>query len=487
MNKRLTRTLLIGFLLISVMPFANIARAQEQITLTYWDWWVTQAPAIDAAIEAFEAANPNINIEKTTQGGGTFDNLFNTAMQSATGPDVFLVDNAARLLEYINAGWVQPLSDFEDFEEWKATFPDPEIAFAEGVNVVDGKAYSAPFGAPLPWLQMYVNTKVYRDAGLVNEDGSLKLPNTVEEMLENSRVIKEATGKYGFGFSSTQSWAAGWWWWLCQRSGPLFVGPNGGGFNLTTGKYEWATSECPAQAVEYLMTLKSEDLILPDTVNFAIDDEGARAKFAEGEFAHLIGGTWIINGWQQTHPDFEDFTIIRMPIVVGEEASSYWGIAPGGTQFAINAATQHPEEAWEFIKFLYSEEFGRIWTETGNGLSLFTPGSPDDYELSDAWKNYFTQTDVMIAEPALGVMNPDVAKVQATLTGPTADDVLLGIFSGQITDVPAALADLDQRLQTALEQGISDAAAAGASVSIEDYILEDYDPMQPYETGSSGN
>ncbi|MDA8189784.1 MAG: hypothetical protein M0T85_16715, partial [Dehalococcoidales bacterium] len=38
-----------------------------QVTIEYWDWWVTQGPTIDKEIKLFEQAHPNIKIKKTTQ------------------------------------------------------------------------------------------------------------------------------------------------------------------------------------------------------------------------------------------------------------------------------------------------------------------------------------------------------------------------------------------------------------------------------------
>ena len=71
-------TRLFFILCISFVMLVTAVNAQddETVTITYWDWWVTQSDAIDATIAAFEAEHPNITVEKTTQ--SDYDNLMST-------------------------------------------------------------------------------------------------------------------------------------------------------------------------------------------------------------------------------------------------------------------------------------------------------------------------------------------------------------------------------------------------------------------------
>ncbi len=480
--KRAFLMALIGLLALVALP--QQTHAQDKVTITYWDWWVTQSPAQDATIKDFMAAHPNITVEKRTIGGGPYNDTINLAFQGDSAPDVFLVEDSNNFKSYIANGWVLPLNTFSDFDTWKATFPDPKAAFTEGLNVISGKAYSAPLFVAGPWLQLYVNTKVYKDAGLVNADGTLKLPKTLDEMIANSQVIKDkSAGKtYGFGVSGSQGWAQGWWWWNCQLSNHLFAIGGLDGFNPLTGKFEWSVNPCVKQAAAGLVKMRDAKLIYPDA---SIDDEGARAKFAEGAFAHLIGGSWVIAGWAQTNPNFKDFTAVTLPLVGTDKPGGYFYKGPGGLEFAIYAKSKHPNEAWELIKWLYGPNQGKNWAEKGNGLTYFTPGKADQYATNDAWKNIFGMIPLTIDGPQPALRNPNVGKVQFTLTGPDANAILGGILTGQITDVDAALKDLDARMTTALDNGIKDATAAGSKVSLDDFIFKDWDPLKPYTTSGA--
>lgn len=484
MNKQ--KRQLVMWLVLFALAMSGVVQAQDEVvTLVYWDWHVTQGESIDRGIAEFEEAFPNIRVEKVTQLVDRYGELVTLAYQSESAPDIYMIpnENSVPWATVMANDWLLPLNGFEDFEAHMATYPHG--AFAPGVNVIDGNTYSAPWDATMPWLHLFINTALYEEAGLVDTDGNLLLPKTLDDVIQHSRVIQEQTGKYGVGFSSTQSNTAGWWWTVCQYSAPY--APVGGlagmpSFDLHTGKHTFASQPCFQQMLEGLVLMRDEDLILPETVAFAIDDEGARAMFAEGEFAHLLGGNWVIGGWASTHPAFTAFTAVPVPLVGVDEPISYFYSRPGGRWMGINAQTDYPEEAWEFYKFMNSERFGQIWAEGGNGLSILSPGDPAQYATNDAWGNIFASSALRIPGPRPEIRNPQVAEVAFTLIGPNENDVLLGIFSGQITDINATLVDLDERYTAALEQAIADAQAAGLDVSIEDYMFEDWDPTQPYVT-----
>lgn len=471
--------------LLMLLSVAVVSAQDEEITITYWDYWVTQGPAVDDAIAAFEEAHPNINIEKDTIGGGPYEESLNLAMESESGPDVYVLPSSqADYFLYVDNEWAMDLSQFEDSDEFMASFPDPAVNFVEGDNLLSGALYTAPFFPNRSWLALFVNTKLYEDAGLVNEDGSLMLPETWDQMIENSRVINEETGAYGTGFSMQQTWAAGWWFQHCQYSGPFDHGGPAPTFDLRTGEYTWDSNECVSKVLNDLVMMAEEDLIHPASLGFAIDDEGARVLFATHEFAHLVAGEWVIAGWETTNPDFSEFTTVRLPVVIGEEPSSYFGAGPGGRWFAINPDTEHPEAAWEFFKFLNGPEFAEIWTLGGNGRLIQTPPPFDQYINHPAWEYLLIDSvnDVRVL-PQASVRNPQLAQVQPTLQGPSFEDVLVGVVSGEIEDIDSALASLQERYTAALEQGIEDAQAAGAEVSLEDYIFADWNPLENYVMG----
>jgi len=468
--------------LISLTSLLALCFASAQTEIEYWDYWVTQGPAIDEIIATFEEMHPDIKVNKNTIGGGPYNESLDLAMQSGSGPDVYVQKNVPTgLQDYVNQEYAYDLSQFEDSDDFMASFPNPESDFLEGSNMFAGGLYSAPFMGPAkPWLQLYINLDLYEEAGLVDENGEPMLPTTWDEFVENSRVITENTDAYGTGFSMQQPWAAGWWYRVCNYGGVPHDGPEGG-FDYRTGEYGFATNECYGTVLSDLKMMADEGMVSPATLGLAIDDEGARASFAEGDFAHLVGGEWVIAGWEQTHPDFANYTATHLPFP-GEEPQSYFGKGLGGSWFVINSETEHPEEAWEFFKFLHSPEAGAIWAKNGNGLVYNTPQPYDEYASNEAFEYIFNSSDMVRTMPEPKIRTPELSEVQVTLVGPGPDDILVGVLSGQIDDIDAALEDLSARKLEALQTGISDAQASGIDVSFEDYLFEDWEPTENYIT-----
>src|SRR6266700_1264293 len=172
------------------------------ITLNYWDYFVSQAPWVDNEIKLFQQAHPNIKIKKTTQLNSSYANLYALAEKSHNTPDVTMLPPQPNVNIQVADGWFLPLDKWAD-SAWKSRFP--QGTFHEGNNVFNGKIYSAPISGAAPWLQLYINNKVFRDAGLVNGDGSVKIPKTWDDVTHFAEIItqKGAGNTYGLGFGES--------------------------------------------------------------------------------------------------------------------------------------------------------------------------------------------------------------------------------------------------------------------------------------------
>jgi multiple sugar transport system substrate-binding protein len=87
--------------------------------------------------------------------------------------------------------------------------------------------------------------------------------------------------------------------------------------------------------------------------------------------------------------------------------------------------------------------------------------------------------------PQPGLRNPDASQVKLPAVKPDESEIVRGLFTGQLTDVAQVLRDLDAAKQQALETAIADAQAAGAKVSIDDFVFADWDPTKDYVAKSA--
>ena len=113
---------------------------------------------------------------------------------------------------------------------------------------------------------------------------------------------------------------------------------------------------------------------------------------------------------------------------------------------------------------------------------LNTPQPYDEFATNEAFEYIFNSTDLVRVLPEPTIRTPALAEVQQTLIGPSPDDILVGVLSGQLSDIDGTLADLDARKMQALETGLSDAQVAGVEVSMEDYLFPEWNPTEDFVT-----
>jgi ABC-type glycerol-3-phosphate transport system substrate-binding protein len=461
----------------------SAVRASGEIT--YWDWFVSQGPALDEEIKLFQAAT-GITVKKTTNQKDNYNNLFGLAVKGGNAPDVFQIPDQPSFQEIVSNGWLADLNRFADFDAFKARFPDPTQNFLEGTNTIAGKTYSAPRGKNDDgmWIQLWVNTKVFKDAGIVDASGNAKLPQTADDMLAAAQAIKEKSGgkTYGFAFPGKNN-VYHWFTYLAALSG--VTSAEGGaedGFDTKTGKYSMATNPVYRQAIDLVLKMRDSDYVLPDSAT--IDDEALRVLFAQNRFGMYLNGNWIVASFKKAAPDFKDYAVTHVPYLGGvKEAKSFFYTGPGGQLFGINPKSKNINAAWEFFKWLHTPEATERWFKAGHGASIFPAANKPEYLDDPALRTLLTLgPQFSRVGPRRTLRNPELSKVKVQKPKPDINQIIQGIYTGQLTDINGALRDYDAAQQKALEQAIADAKAAGAKVSIEDFIFADWDPTKNYVT-----
>jgi ABC-type glycerol-3-phosphate transport system substrate-binding protein len=448
--------------------------SKQPVTIKHWDWWVTQGPTIDSEIKLFQQKYPHITVEKTTQVTDQYPNLLQLAMKAETSPDVFLIPSTPDLIEQIAQSWLKPLNQWAT-EKWQATFP-PE-SFAEGSNVFQGKVYTAPYDGPAPWLQLYLNNKLFKAAGLVDASGKVKAPQTWADLRVAAQAITKAGHGdfFGWGFGDKQKFVLPWQMMLCQTSGA----PDAmGGFDQRTGTYTWAANPVFLDWIKLFMGMKQEGSIVSDAMS--MDDETARVNFANGKFAMLIGGVWVQSGWTKTNPDFTDYTVVGLP---HEETkpTSYFYTTPGGSGFGVSNQTRLSDEAWLWFSWLNSKDAAIRWVQAGQGLRIFPDANKLEYAKTEPYREYMqVALDGIRMAPAPNLLHPTMSEVKPQKTLPDIQGILEGVYTGQIQDWKGALLDLQTRQNAALAAAIKDAQSRGVNVDPSWWRVPDWNLTQNY-------
>ncbi|MFC5703250.1 ABC transporter substrate-binding protein [Cohnella faecalis] len=96
------------------------------------------------------------------------------------------------------------------------------------------------------------------------------------------------------------------------------------------------------------------------------DDMEKINLFFQGKAAMTTGGDDLIQQLQSGHVPFE-WGVVTGP--VSERDGNAVGWFTVDDVFSIPVVSEHPEEAWEVIRFLHSEDVGKVIASTDQGLS----------------------------------------------------------------------------------------------------------------------
>lgn len=160
----------------------------------------------------------------------------------------------------INAGYAEDITDTITENGVKEAINPELLAQVER----DGRFYGIPVSAYS--MSMMYNVEVFKEAGLVDENGVPLFPKTWDEVAQTAVTIKEKTGKPGFFFPTTSN-QGGWMFTnLAWSFGAEFE-------EQVDGKWKAVfDSEEAVAALQFLKDLRWKYNVLPDNTLVNLND-----------------------------------------------------------------------------------------------------------------------------------------------------------------------------------------------------------------------
>ncbi|WP_246369698.1 ABC transporter substrate-binding protein [Saccharibacillus deserti] len=315
--------------------------AQEKVTIDFWTFWgsETRRPIIEKIIEDFNSSQDRIVVKHTYLPFGDIWTKNLASIAAGTPADVIVNDYADVNLR-ASKNQNTNLTAYLQQDDIESRFY-PEL----WNNVLyNDEAYALPFNTDTRLL--YYNKEAFREAGLDPEQP----PQTWAELEEYAQQLDKKAGdtyeRVGFyplwGDFGVDSW--------------LINGDAGNGY---FGENDETTIDTPGK-VATLEWLKSwQDRLGRQTV------DAIKADFGSGVSDPFISGKvamYIQTGTYNTQiEEFgQDLDIGVAPIPEREEGSGHWS-SGGGFVVEIPKGAKHPDEAWEFIKYLTDVDAQKYW------------------------------------------------------------------------------------------------------------------------------
>jgi multiple sugar transport system substrate-binding protein len=141
-----------------------------------------------------------------------------------------------------------------------------------------------------------------------------------------------------------------------------------GGYMLDEDGMPAFNNDLGVEAVEYFLGLIEDDLVVPGSE--AMMHGTNRELFCGEQTAVTIDGSFMKEICRATNPEIE-MGFVHLEDVTG-------GHSTGGGFWAISAFTEHPEESWEFVKFLSSGETAKqYFLDSGQAPLMDVYDDPD--------------------------------------------------------------------------------------------------------------
>ncbi len=355
--------------------------------------------------KAFEQAHPNIKVNNTLVAYEALHDKIVSAAPAGTY-DVVLGD-VIWPAEFGSKGIVKDISSLVSSLPTSQIFPGALV-----MARFNNKYYG------MPWIldtkYMYANGSMLKKAGVAPAD--LKTWDGVVTALK--QIKAKNIVKYPWLGSWSQAEAV-----VCDYA--QLLGAFGGQFLDASGKPAFQSGG-GLKALEFMKMLLDEKLADPASTS-SLEADVLKA-FAQGHIAMNLNWTFQLAGAldpSQSTVSKDDVTILHTP------QGTAGKVAPGcngGQPVMVTTGSKHPNEAWEFIKFITSQNTQNDYVK--DSLPIWSASYTDPAVVKDAGKQLVsvakTQLPNMILRPQVTNYNSASQALQVEI-----QNALLGKKSPQ--------------------------------------------------------
>jgi len=298
------------------------------------------------------------------------------------------------------------------------------------------------------------NKDMFKAAGIVDENGEAKAPETWDEMREVAKKLTDVSKKQ-YGFAFPMKWSSAFNWDLRKPWGASL--PNATSvFNYSTGKFDYQAFK---PAMEWLLAVKEDGSCFPGAEG--LDNDAARAQFAEGRVGMMLGASWDVGVFNEQFVAKCDWGVAKVPVQNVDER--YKGEMSAGPLLAVNSKIDEDlaEKVGKVYQWFNSDDFLKKLFEAGKVIP-YKPSIIESASLENAqkgWKDFADLVDYSMALPV-------TPKIE--LNGDGEYIVFSKIWAGSVT-VDEGLADIEKRSNEALQKGIDE-----GSINLDDYVIPNF-------------
>lgn len=434
----------------------------DKKVITIWTNGRSEAEIRQKQVEEFNKTNQSgIEVQLVLKSDDFVDAL-KASYQSNSSPDIH-PSNPKLDTGAVKNGW------YREFDEETVNYFTERLLLPAIGSLRDNDnrmvKYTVKTGGISSHRLIY-NKDLFKECGLDPEQS----PKTWDELVEYARIITEKGNgkKYGFGLPLKSN--AFIHYYVLNPAIPSGVNVVNG-YDPVEGRFDFTQY---ADMIEVLKKLIDDGSCFPSPAT--IDNDMARAQFAEGNIGMMAAYSWDVGVFSEQFPTKCDWACVDFPTMTGEVIGGYPAAIGGGASYVMSAQSKYPEEQLEVFKWFNGEEVATELQEAGVGNFQFKSLVGTDKinkTLKGAAELYSASSPAFFIEGVGGYNNPSS---YMKIEGDTYADTIGNIIKADL-NTKETLEQLTKRYNDALDKHIEE-----DKPDTSKYINKEWNPVVDIES-----
>lgn len=326
--RKLTALFLAAVLLISTLGVTAVADEKKVVDVWIQPWDNFQQEWISDWIEVYNEEHEDVKVQVTFVPDSAWTEKLKAAQGTGTTPDVWCV-NLNKVDTEVKLGSIQPLDEYLD----ASYFEDLEDNF-KAIAEVNGRYYAFPYQVEAGQV-LYYRKDMFEAAGLDPNSP----PKTWDELYEYAQKL---TDDYTYGFQlNTADGDIAWTSYGLQynTNGGYCITENWDKANVNNDNYR--------DLLTYFKTLHDMGVVPAAALCGPFGVEAV----CQGSVAMMCAGSWNFQLIKDDYPEVVDVIGVA-PIPTRNGDHTIASSAMGGWSLAVDANSDNPKEAAEFVGWL---------------------------------------------------------------------------------------------------------------------------------------
>lgn len=315
--------------------------------------------------EKFKEFNDTVGKEKGIEleyvaKEGDMEEMVDLAYTSGQAPDMY---STYKIQARAQKDQIAALEDIEGTEELISKYKDKLLELR---HQYEGKTYTLPVSSCTYGL--IYNVEMFKEAGLVDQDGNPTPPETWDEVVEYAKKLTNVS-EQKYGIIVPAKWSG---WYGCDiNMAAAAIDGIVDGYDPTTGEYSY---DAQAVIMDAYVRMKKDGSVVPGAEG--IDNDPARARFGQGNIGMKIAGSYDVGVLTNQFPAKIEWAVAPLPVEKKGEGGMQFSSADG--LFCINKDSVEKIGAKNIVAILEFFTSDELLTEMyEQGLAM-----PTDYELT---------------------------------------------------------------------------------------------------------